>query len=136
MTCTFRTVAAMAFALGSASALACGYCIEDRVAAVYDQALVDGALARRHEVAFLGIEARAVDAGVARAARGVLERVRGVDKGSARARAENAAIALTFDPSVTSLDKVVEAANRPLAGRGVTLSALRVIDASGKLREP
>ena len=131
-----RIGAAVAIALASAGATACGYCIEDRVAAVYDQGVVDGALARRHHVAFLGIEAGTVDESTTRAARGALEGVRGVDKGSARAKTDNAAIAVTFDPAVTSLTQLVTAANRPLARRGVTLSALRVIDAGGKLREP
>jgi hypothetical protein len=35
-----------------------------------------------------------------------------------------------------SLDKVVAAANRGLAGQGVVVAPLRVIDAGGKLREP
>jgi hypothetical protein len=118
------------------SAQACGYCIEDRVAAVYDQPAVDRALARRHNVAFLGIEGNAVDADATRAARTALESVKGVDKGSALAKPENAAIAVAYDPAVTSLDALVARANKPLATRGLSLAALRIIDAGGKLREP
>jgi hypothetical protein len=87
-------------------------------------------------VAFLGIEAGVRDEDPTRATRKAREGVRGGDKGSARAKADNAAVAVTFDPAVTSLREVVAAANRPLARRGVTLSALRVIDGGGKLREP
>jgi len=136
MTRGLRIAAAMALALSSASALGCGYCIEDRVAAVYDQAVVQQALARRHHVAFIGIEAAAVDENATRTVRGALEGVRGVDKGTALARAENAAIAVTFDPAVTSADKVVAAANKPLARKGIALAALRIIDQGGKLRDP
>jgi len=136
MSSTLRILAALACALANASAMACGYCIEDRVAAVYDRSVVDGALARKHHAAFLGIEGGIVDAEVVRAARVALEGVRGVDKRGMRTRAENAAIAVTFDPAVVSVDRLVSAANKALARRGIALAALRVIDESGRLREP
>jgi hypothetical protein len=131
-----RHAAAGLLALSAATALACGYCIEDRVAAVYDQALVDQALARHHHVAFLGIEAGAVDESATGAVRRVLESVPGIDKRSLHAKAENAAVAVAYDPARTSLARVVASANGPLARRGITLAALRVIDEGGKLREP
>jgi len=122
--------------LSATAALPCGYCIEDRVAAVYDQAAVDHALQRKHHVAFLGIEGGVGAATDLRAIRGALEGVAGVDKGSTRAKAENAAIAVAYDPARTSLSRVVSSANGSLAHRGVALAALRVIDEGGKLREP
>jgi hypothetical protein len=136
---TKRVIAAALAALlaGAAlPALSCGYCIEDRVAAVYDQPAVDRAKARGHSVAFLGIEGANVDWHAAHAVRSALESVRGVDRGTAHAKAENAAVAVSYDPSVTSLDALVAKANKPLARDGITLAALRVIDAGGKLREP
>ena len=40
----------------SQQALACGYCVEDKIAAVYDHATVTHALAQKHQVAFFHVE--------------------------------------------------------------------------------
>jgi hypothetical protein len=128
--------AALALALPSAAALACGYCIEDRVAAVYDQAVVDGSKNGHRTVAFFSIEGSVRDDAASK--RAVLAALQGAGaaRGSARVALSNAACSLAFDPSRTSLDKVVVSANRGLVRHGLTLAPLRVIDAGGKLREP
>ena len=53
-----RAATAFAFAVVLAAAMpaaACGVCIEDRVAAVYDQPTVDRAVARHQEVVFFAL---------------------------------------------------------------------------------
>ena len=46
-------IAGLFLAQGS---LGCGYCVEDKIAAAYDHAVVVSAMDRRHEVAFLSLE--------------------------------------------------------------------------------
>jgi hypothetical protein len=136
MSLKLRFAAALALTLGSAAAMACGYCIEDRVAAVYDQNVVDGSKHAQRTVAFLSIEGSVRDDAASKRAVLAALKVAGAARGSARVVLANAACSLAFDPARTSLDKVVASANRGLAGRGMTLAPLRVIDAGGKLREP
>ena len=42
--------------LTTSSVIACGHCIEDKVAAVYDHVIVAKAVREKHVVAFFGIE--------------------------------------------------------------------------------
>ena len=37
-------------------ALACGYCVEDKIAATYDHAVIDAAIARHRQVVFVAID--------------------------------------------------------------------------------
>jgi hypothetical protein len=116
------------------SAGACGFCIEDRVAAVYDQAAVEQAVKQKRYVAFFGIEGEghAVSpAAIASALEGA-----GAVRGATRVSIHEHALAAVYDPKRTTVKKLGEAASRSLAPRGLTLTALRIIDASGKLSEP
>ncbi len=122
-------VLALATVLQSAGALACGHCVEDKIAAVYDHAAVTRALAAKHQVVFFAMDGvLAAD----EATRQVLERIaagtRGVDPGSARASAEAAALSITFDPERTSLPAIQRTLERKLAARRLSLLLLRVMD--------
>ena len=123
-------------ALAATAALACGYCIEDRVAAVYDQKVVDAAARGHRTVAFFSIEGDVRDDAASKRVVGAALKAAGAADGSPRVALVNAACSMAYDPARTSLEAVVAAANRPLAARGLTLAPLRVIDAGGKLREP
>jgi len=77
-----RVAAALVLALQATTAFACGFCVEDKLAAVYDHELVGRALGARHHVAFCGIEGvvagRDAQRGdIARA----LDAIAGVDRG-------------------------------------------------------
>jgi hypothetical protein len=129
-------VVALSLAGASGGAFACGYCVEDRVAAVYDHDAVEGALAQRRNVAFFGIEGEVAGTEASRRALvSAVEKAGGI-KGTSRVALENAAISVAYDPARTTLDSLTARANRPLAAKGLTLSPLRVIDEGGKLREP
>jgi hypothetical protein len=120
----------------TASAAACGFCIEDRVAAVYDQALVDKSLAQHRYMAFFAIEGAVnVDEATRLALLAALN-ASGASRGSARLSLESAACSVAYDPAQTDLAKLAAVAGRALASRGLTLNALRIIDARGRLREP
>jgi hypothetical protein len=127
--------AALALALQAATAFACGFCVEDKLAAVYDHEQVGRALGARHHVAFCGIEG--VVAGrdgqrtdIVRA----LDAIPGVDRGSVRVSLEHATVSFAFDPGRAPLPTVLRAARRTLADRGLTLVPLRVMDRPARLK--
>lgn len=104
------------------NALACGYCVEDKIAAVYDHAALTQAHARKQTVVYFAID------GAIRDARPALEKivhsVPGVEKGSARVSVEGHALAVTFDPRRTSLPAVQSAIEKALKPRGLELLLL------------
>ena len=136
MTRKLRFLTAAMLALSSAAAFACGYCIEDRVAAVYDQKVVDASSRGHRTVGFFSIEGDVRDDASTKEAVAAALKAAGAAAGSPRIALANSACSMAYDPARTSLAKVVAAANRPLASRGLALAPLRVIDAGGKLREP
>ena len=136
MNLKLRIATALALSLSGAAAFACGYCIEDRVAAVYDQEVVDASTRGHRTVGFFSIEGDVRDDAATRQAVAAALKAAGAAAGSPRIALANSACSMAYDPSRTSLDKIVAAANRPLAARGLALAPLRVIDAGGKLREP
>ena len=130
-------LAAAAFAAllaGADPAGACGVCVEDRVAAVYDHAVVEGAYRRGHAVAFLGIDGgRALDAAQARAVRAALAAVAGVERASIRVSPEGASCSAAYDPRRATPEAVASRASRRLASLGLTLLPLPV---GGPARAP
>ncbi|HKU45280.1 MAG TPA: hypothetical protein VJQ58_00230, partial [Burkholderiales bacterium] len=51
--------ALLALLVAAGPAWACGYCVEDKIAAVYDHVVISRALAAKHQVAFMHVEGRA-----------------------------------------------------------------------------
>ena len=93
-----RCLAATAVALASLVPLAaagCGACIEDKVAATYDHAVIQRATAKRQQVVFVGVdgpvEAARIDRAVAHA------RVPGVVPGTLRTSASPAAFSFVLE---------------------------------------
>ena len=103
-------------ALGSSTTLACGYCVEDRIAAVYDHALLQRTLALRHEMIFFAWDGPLARSDASRQKMMALgEAVPGVDKGSARVSMEPAAVALAFDPQRNSAHGIETALRKKLS---------------------
>ncbi len=121
-------LAAVSFAAllaGAGPSRACGVCVEDRVAAVYDHAVVEGAYQRGHAVAFLGIDGgQPLDAGRARAVRAALAAVAGVERDSIRVSPESASCSAAYDPRLASPEALAARASRRLERLGLTLLAL------------
>ena len=98
-------------------ALACGYCVEDKIAATYDHAVVTRALAKHHHVVFFHVEG-ALPAGepgkrlLERAASGTL----GVDAGTVRVSEDNLTLSFAFDPVHAPLVGVQSRVEKKLAG--------------------
>ena len=115
-----------AIALVSAPAFGCGYCIEDKIAAAYDHALVAQTTARGHDVAYIGFETRVpAGKGGADAMRRALEGIPGIDRGSVRVAIESGAFSVAFDPRRLPPGKLLVALERKLSPLGVTTTLLR-----------
>ncbi len=122
--------------LGASSAApACGYCVEDKVASVYDHALIGKALARRHHVVFFHIEGTVPQGDKGKKLlEGYAYSVPAVERGSVRVSPETLTLAVAFDPARTSLADVQARMEKKLASRGLALMALRIIDAPADLK--
>lgn len=130
-----RMALALAAALAAIPAAACGLCVEDRVAAVYDQAVVDRAASHHQGVAFFSIEGNV--ATVANAS-GVIGKAleRAAIAGTARVSLESATAAIAFDPARTTPAAIAASAGQTLAARGLAFQPLRVTGEDRVLREP
>ena len=114
------SVVALIFLAGNA--LACGYCVEDKIAAVYDHAALTQARAHKHTTVYFAIDGTVRDtrAGLEK----VVQSVPGVQKGSARVSIEAQALAVTFDPRRTALPALQSALEKALKPRGLELLLL------------
>ena len=99
-------------------AMACGVCLEDKVAATYDHALVERALAQHRVVVFAeprkSLDDRALKAVAAKAARAP-----GVDATTVKTSASPASVSFVLDPKRADARKTVAA---------LQLDMLKVID--------
>ena len=124
-----RLLTALVLACNASAALACGYCVEDKMAATYDHAVVTRALAQKHHVAFFHIDGTlAPGAGTKRSLEAVAESSAGVDQGSARVSVESASLSVAFDPQRTPVAALQSALERKLAAKKVSLMLLQVMD--------
>lgn len=114
------------------SSLACGVCVEDKVAATYDHAVVTRAGAVHHLVVFGEIDGavniKAVTASIPAAAK----RVQGIDRGTVRTSAFPPAFSFALDPAAQAPDAAVAELQKRLRTRGVKLSVLRVMSSDTK----
>jgi len=130
-----RSLVCVALLSAAAStAYACGVCVEDKVAAVYDHAAVTRALEAKSTVVFFAING-AIPPGAAalRKITALAASATGVDKDSVRISREAASLAITFDPRRGNLAQVQESLDRRLAAMGLSLLAMRVMDSPGDL---
>jgi len=111
------------------TALACGVCVEDKIAAVYDHAAIHRALAAKRTVVFFHIDGKLVaDARTKRSIAGIARATPGVDAASVRVSCELASMALAFDGRRTNLVKVQESLEKRLSAQGLSLLAMQVRD--------
>lgn len=110
-------------------AFACGYCIEDKIASVYDHASVTRALSQKHLVVFFALDGPLI---LTSMEKNILETiatsVQGVDPGSARVSVETASLSLSINTSQKSFASVERMLQRKLLRRGLSLQLLRVMD--------
>ncbi len=124
---------ACALAVAASGAAACGYCVEDKIASVYDHAVVSRAVARHHQVAFFALEGTlAGTPAEARLLAGIAASAHGVDAGSVRVNVETATLAVAFDPAAVNLGTMHRFLQRKFTPRGIALMPLQVMDAADK----
>jgi len=121
-----RAAALVAGLLVAQATLACGYCVEDKIAAAYDHAVVVRAVDARHKVAFLSLEG-APHGSQARTLARAVEGIAGVDRGTVRVSLEGGAASFAFDPSRHPVNTIVDSIQKKLAAKGAQVSLLRVV---------
>ena len=122
----FGGVAVSLAMLGAGTALACGYCVEDRIAAVYDHALSQRTLQSRQQLAYFAWDGPlARDEASRQKMLALGEAVPGVSKGSVRVSMEPAAIAVAFDPRSSSGASIAAALQKKLGLLKVSLVPLQ-----------
>ena len=111
------------------TALACGVCVEDKIAAVYDHAAMQKAFAAKRTVVFFHIDGKLiVNERSKRAISDIARATPGVDAASVRVSCELASLALAFDGRRTNVVKVQENLEKRLAAQGLSLLAMQVRD--------
>ncbi len=119
----------LACALLSAQALACGVCVEDKVASCYDHEVIEQARARGNEVAFFALQGALPRREATRAMlRRAIESSPAVVRQSTRISLENAAISFAYDPRRANVVAIADSLERRLQPAGLTLGLLRVVD--------
>jgi hypothetical protein len=128
-------VLALLLALGSASSFACGYCVEDRIAAVYDHALLQWSLASKHPVLFFAWDGPVTrDEASRQKIMAIASAVAGVDKDSTRVSVEPASLALAFDPQQSNAAAVEAALQKKLGSLKISVVRLQVPPPSSPVR--
>lgn len=128
-------IAGLALALHAPVGLACGYCVEDKIASVYDYAIVTRSLAQKHHVAFFHIDGAIVPGeATKRALEALAESTPGVDRGSVRVSVDTATLSVAFDPRRSPMVAVQAALDKKLAAKKLAVMPLRIIDAPAALK--
>ena len=112
----------------AAHARACGYCVEDKIAAVYDHASVLRAAQQRHSLVYFAIvgDLRANEA-TRREIAAAAAALKGVDADSVRVSLPAASLALAFDAQAVSLATLESTLSRRLSTQRLALGVLRVV---------
>jgi len=115
-------------ALGAAPAAACGHCLEDKIAATYDYAVLAAAARHGHVVVFAELRGPAAGASPALRAwvRRALAALPGVDPGTVRVSLDPPAASFACDPARGAPARLVAAASPRLAAKGLSLVTLKI----------
>ena len=108
-------------------ALACGVCVEDKIASTYDHTVIKQAVARQHSVAFFHIDGP-LTPGVKGWLEATLAGTAGIDKGSGRVAVETSTLSVAYDPKRVSLIGLQAALEKKIAPKNLSLLLLREID--------
>ena len=112
-------------AVAPTAVLACGACVEDKIAATYDHAVIDAAIARHQQVVFVAIDgpvdARRIGARVTAAAASVP----GIQPGTLRTSASPPAFSFALD-SRQQPGAAVARLRKALDDSGVRLTIVRI----------
>ena len=118
--------AAFAFGFAPLAALACGVCIEDKVAAVYDHGAATRAIGTGRVVVFAEVLGNGDARERVRSARAVAAKLPGVDRASIRTSDAPAVLSFALDPRSSSPEAALALAQRSVAA-GWRLDLLKVL---------
>jgi hypothetical protein len=90
-------IAAVIAVAPSAVTWACGACDEDKIAATYDHAVIDRAIARHHQVVFVAIDGPVSAAKISRRVTAAAPKVRGFVTGTLRTSLSPTAFSIALD---------------------------------------
>lgn len=107
--------------------LACGVCLQDKIAATYDHALVQRAIEQRRVVVFAEPRAPVEAAALARAVGSAAARVPGVDPSTVRTNATPASLSFTVDPKRAQPREALAAIRKSAHVKGLELDLLEVM---------
>lgn len=128
-------IAGLLLALHAPGALACGYCVEDKIASTYDHAVVTQALAKKHQVAYFHIDGSVVPGDATKhAIEAIVQSTAGVDRGSVRVAVDTLTVSFAFDPVRAPLATLQTTLDRKLRANNLALMPLRVIDSPAELK--
>jgi len=115
--------------LSSASSLACGVCVEDKMAAVYDHKVIGKALGEKHHVAFFHVDGSlAGGEATKRLLEKALQASPSADRESVRVSVESASLSVAFDPRRVPLAALHRDLERRLASKHLSLMLMQVVE--------
>lgn len=123
-----HTIALILAVCRAAPAHACGHCVEDKVAAVYDHGVVTQARLQKHNVAFFAIAGPLVNNDAQkRSIEEIVKSLKGVDRNSIHVSLALAALSFSFDPRRSSFASAQAAIEKKLSP-GLRLMELKFIE--------
>ena len=120
--------------VSTSSVIACGHCIEDKVASVYDHTVVSKAVSEKHIVAFFGIEGPlVVNAASKQEIQKIISSINGVDPNTSRISLETGSISLSFNPVLISYPALLDGLDKKLKTKKLSIFPLEIISLMPKL---
>ena len=114
--------------MSTSSAIACGHCIEDKVAAVYDHTIVVKAVHEKHVVAFFGIEGPLVVNNISKQEiQKVIGSINGVDPNTSRISLETGSISLAYNPTLLSYPALLDSLDKKFKVKKLSVFPLQVL---------
>jgi len=114
--------------MSTSSAIACGHCIEDKVAAVYDHAIVVKAVHEKHVVAFFGIESPlVVNTASKQDIQKIIGSINGVDLNTSRISLETGSMSLAFNPTLLSYPALLDSLDKKLKVKKLSVFPLELL---------
>lgn len=121
--------------LHGSAALACGHCVEDKIAAVYDHALIMQALAQKQQIAFFAFDGNfPADEMTRKSIEALAKSVQGIEKNSVRVSVELGALCLVFDPRRQSFAAIQSSLEKKLMEKKLTLLLIKIVDQPEKVK--
>ena len=121
--------------IATSSAMACGHCIEDKVAAVYDYTIVSKAVNEKHVVAFFSIEGSLViNEGAKQAIQSMIKNTKGIDNNTTRVSLETGSFSVAFSPSNISYASLLDSLDKKFKLKNLTIFPLDTITQMPKVK--